>query len=106
MFIHMYTSPTLSCLIPFPPLQAATGHLLDHLEAWESFAGTNGKGAKLYAGPYALRPMAARPIMLDTAAAAVDYPDLTHRLKATPEAAGASGLVGRLFGAWGTTSGR
>jgi hypothetical protein len=97
-------SSTLCLSLPPPhPLQAAAaGYLLDHLEAWESFAGTSGKGAKLYAGPYALRPMPARPIMLDTAAAAVDYPDLSHRMKAAEPAAGASGLVGRLFGAWGT----
>lgn len=86
---------------------------MDALDAWESFAGAgaSGKGGRLFPAPYPLQATAARPIMLDTAAAAIEYPPLGHRLrgkKGAPTAAVAGGVAGqagtgtfaRLFG-WG-----
>ncbi|KAF8071382.1 SRP68 [Scenedesmus sp. PABB004] len=87
------------------PAAAPPGCLADALDAWTSFAGSgSGRGAALVSGPYALRAIAPRPIMLDSAAAEVAYPDLGHRVKRrkTAAAAGATGTLSRLFGGWGS----
>jgi hypothetical protein len=57
-------------------MQASSAlYLPDAMDAWESFAGAgNGKGARLYQGPYALAAIRPRPIMLDSAAGAVILP--------------------------------
>ena len=84
---------------------------MDALEAWESFAGgSSGKGARLYPAPYPLQAVPARPIMLDTAAAAIAYPSLAHRTRGAKGGRGAAAEAGgqqqggstfaRLFG-WG-----
>jgi hypothetical protein len=75
-------------------------HLLDALDAWQSFGGVgpSAKGARLVGGPYALAAIAPRPIMVDTAADEVTYPDVSHRLskrrRAEAEAAGGGAAGG------------
>ncbi|WIA32643.1 hypothetical protein OEZ86_003445 [Tetradesmus obliquus] len=79
-------------------------YLPDALDAWESFGGSgSGKGARLFQGPYALAAIRPRPIMLDSAAGEVDYPDVSHRVKRrkTAAAGSATGTFARLFGGWG-----
>uniref|UniRef100_A0A383WP02 Signal recognition particle subunit SRP68 n=1 Tax=Tetradesmus obliquus TaxID=3088 RepID=A0A383WP02_TETOB len=82
-------------------------YLPDALDAWESFGGSgSGKGARLFQGPYALAAIRPRPIMLDSAAGEVDYPDVSHRVKrrktaAAAAAGSATGTFARLFGGWG-----
>ncbi|GBF97795.1 signal recognition particle subunit [Raphidocelis subcapitata] len=80
--------------------------LSEALDAWDSFGGTHsGRGARIAPAPYPLQPVAARPIMLDTAAAGVEYPSLAHRTrgKAAAEGGAAPSTFARLFG-WGATS--
>lgn len=72
-----------------------TGYLIDHLDSCKSFAGEPlGRQPRLFEAPYALELVATRPIMLDTAANAIQPPSLTHRLKAKPAAT----TFSRLFG--------
>lgn len=91
-----------------PPPAGAS--LLDALDTWTSFAGGDGGrcgGARLVSGPFSLLPVEPRPIMLDSAAGCIDYPDLGHRAPgarrtAATAAAAAGGMLGRMFGGWGT----
>ena len=65
------------------PLHAPQRYLAEALDSWESFGGAHGgRGARVFRAPYALQAAAARPIMLDTAAAGVEYPPLAHRTRA------------------------
>ena len=98
-----------------PPLHAAPPthsppppqrYLSEALDAWESFGGgAHGKGARVFPAPYPLQAVAARPIMLDTAAGGIAYPSLAHRLCEKPAAEGGAqgstiGSALRYFG-WG-----
>jgi hypothetical protein len=93
-------SPALHPLpLPSPPQR----YLSEDLDAWESFGGThNGKGARVCPAPFAPVPTAGRPIMLDTAAAGIEYPSLEHRARGKAAAAGAAqgSTFARFFG-WG-----
>jgi len=80
--------------------QAAT-FLADDLQAWESFAGQGGKGVRIYSAPYGFQSVPARPIMLDTAAYEVHYPDVGHRFKRA--AVQTQSTFAKLFGGWGRT---
>jgi hypothetical protein len=87
--------------------QVATHQLLDALDSWESFGGSGptAKGARVYAGPYSLAPIAPRPIMVDTAADEIAYPDVTHRCPRKQQAAATStiaGVASRLWRGWGS----
>lgn len=80
--------------------------LADAMDSWESFAGTgaSGKGARFVSGPYSLAAIAPRPIMLDSAAGEIDYPDVSSRFKKrkVDKPAAATGTFARLFGGWGS----
>jgi hypothetical protein len=94
---------------PHPTPSASQRYLSEGLDAWEAYGGGGGgKGARLCPAPYPLQAVAARPVMLDTAAAGVEYPSLAHRLRPGKKPAAAAGqqpsTFARLFG-WGATSG-
>jgi len=100
---HTHTTHT-SPPPPPPPHTHKQRYLSDALDTWESFGGAhNGKGARIFPAPYPLQPVAARPIMLDTAAAGIDYPSIAHRVGAKTEQAGQTSTFARLFG-WGAGS--
>jgi hypothetical protein len=92
---------------------AAHSTLLDALDSWESFGGSgpSAKGARLTGGPYALAAIPPRPIMVDTAADAIAYPDVSHRAKRArkgqEEGAAGTGTFARLgAGLWGGWGGK
>jgi hypothetical protein len=64
----------------------AQRYLQDHLDAWESFAAVSGRPARICRVPPPMQPAAFRPIMLDTASGAIDYPSLNARLNKPEEA--------------------
>jgi hypothetical protein len=110
-------SPLLTCLAPPRLLHPRTPappptfnpnlqrYLSEDLDAWESFGGShNGKGARICPAPYALQATAGRPIMLDTAAAGVEYPSLQHRMRTKAEAGAAGSTFARLTSWWGASS--
>lgn len=82
--------------------QATTAQLLDALDSWESFGGNGptAKGARVYAGPYSLAPIAPRPIMVDTAADEIDYPDVSHRC--TKRQVQTQSTFSRIWRGWGS----
>lgn len=82
--------------------QATTAQLLDALDSWESFGGSGptAKGARVYAGPYSLAPIAPRPIMVDTAADEIDYPDVSHRC--TKRQVQTQSTFSRIWRGWGS----
>ncbi|KAF5843512.1 hypothetical protein DUNSADRAFT_14428 [Dunaliella salina] len=62
---------------------AAASSLVDAPDTFESFAGstTGSKApARIYKFPYPMQAIPMRPIMLDTASAYLEYPDLSHRV--------------------------
>lgn len=90
--------------VPAPPvsIQQPTHQLLDALESWESFGGSGptAKGARVYAGPYSLAPIAPRPIMVDTAADEIEYPSIAHRM--TQRQVEQQSTFSRLWRGWGS----
>jgi hypothetical protein len=85
------------------PLQA-TQQLLDALDTWESFGGSGptAKGARVYAGPYSLAPIPPRPIMVDTAADEIDYPEVSHRCAKRAQVQQSASTLSRLWRGWGS----
>ena len=94
-----------------PSLNETPRYLIDKLESWESYAGhpASAKGPssppRVTQVPYAMQPLAMRPIMLDTASSYVEYPDISRRFKKSGEkgggaAAGGGSMLSSLFG-WG-----
>lgn len=91
------------------PASHEASYLMDRLDAWESFAGqpaanqAPARPPRVFQIPYAMQPLAMRPIMLDTANSYVQYPDLSKRFKKSENKAGAaagSSMLSSLFG-WG-----
>lgn len=73
-------------------------YLLDDLESWTSYAGSETEPARLAPLPPRLQPIAARPFLLDCALNYIKPPDLSHRLPKEEK----KSTIGRLFG-WGTS---
>jgi hypothetical protein len=63
----------------------ARRYLEDNLDAWESFAAAPGRPARVCRVPPPMQPVAFRPIMLDTASGAIQYPSLAVRLNRPEE---------------------
>ncbi|BDA49634.1 Signal recognition particle subunit SRP68 [Coccomyxa sp. Obi] len=58
---------------------ASARYLVDNLDRWESFAGGEGRPARLCPVPPRLAPVAVRPFMLDSALNYIRAPPLDHR---------------------------
>ncbi|CAL5220684.1 g2733 [Coccomyxa viridis] len=56
-------------------------YLLDNLDSWESYAGSESQPARIYPVPPPLQSLAVRPFMLDSALSFVQPPSLEHRVK-------------------------
>lgn len=58
---------------------ASARYLVDSVDRWESFAGGEGRPARLCPVPPRLAPVAVRPFMLDSALNYIRAPPLEHR---------------------------
>ncbi|KAL6755220.1 subunit of the signal recognition particle [Haematococcus lacustris] len=79
--------------------------LSEALDQWESFAGGLGaagaKAPRIHPLPFRMQAIPARPIMLDTALAHLDYPSIEHRLRKAEKKSVLSSLAGWAWGATG-----
>uniref|UniRef100_A0A7S3VUP0 Signal recognition particle subunit SRP68 n=1 Tax=Dunaliella tertiolecta TaxID=3047 RepID=A0A7S3VUP0_DUNTE len=83
---------------------AAASSLVDAPDMFESFAGSttgNKAPARIYKFPFPMQAIPMRPIMLDTASAYLEYPDLSHRV-GRAESQKNTGVLKSLTSWWGS----
>ena len=72
-------------------------YMMDDLESWRSYAGSETEPPRLAPIPPRLTPIPMRPFLLDCALNYIKPPDLSHRIPKEEK----KSTIGRLFG-WGT----